>query len=113
MLKDVKINHRCCSEAQLSPYILRRSDAIRRLQLICPSRSTNGEFSVKFPELTLRAGEGRGGGGGKGAVSPTFLQVTQSTRSWALAVFFNISIMENEFFFIFYQVNLTGGRLLK
>ena len=35
------------------------------------------------------------------------------TQNWALAVFFNFSIMRNDILSIFNQLNLTGGRLLK
>ena len=33
--------------------------------------------------------------------------------AWALVVFFNFSITKNDIYCIFYQVNLTGGRLFK
>ena len=34
-------------------------------------------------------------------------------QSWAFAVFFYFSPLKNGIFCIFYQINLTGGRLFK
>ena len=39
--------------------------------------------------------------------------VTSVQHSWALSVFFNFTNHKNLFFFIFYQVNLTGSGLFK
>ena len=46
-------------------------------------------------------------------IIPSLMSQCQSCRAGHLQYFFKFSLMKTEIFFIFYEINLTGGRLFK